>query len=92
MSFVVWLLVTRSLKYMPHLVKRPQDMMWMPVWILFGYYFALMKIYCLLTLHVTEWGTRKGADHKEKLVEDLGIFTPHWQDSVTAYDKKRKIK
>ena len=32
----------------------------MPAWILFGYYFAIMKIYALCTLHETGWGTRTG--------------------------------
>ncbi|KAJ3129009.1 hypothetical protein HK098_002860 [Nowakowskiella sp. JEL0407] len=62
-SYGIWLFVTRLLKYMPHFVRRPQDIVILPIWIVFGIYFALMKLYCLFTLHVTDWGTRVGADH-----------------------------
>ncbi|KAL4246663.1 hypothetical protein ABKN59_008851 [Abortiporus biennis] len=36
------------------------DVVYIPAFILFGYYFAIMKIYALLTLHETGWGTRAG--------------------------------
>jgi len=39
---------------------RPQDIIYVPAFILFGYYFAVMKLYALLTLHETGWGTRAG--------------------------------
>ncbi|KAL7416986.1 glycosyltransferase family 2 protein [Mrakia frigida] len=59
-SWFVWLTATRSAKLLPHLWYRPQDVIYIPAWILFGYYFAVMKIYALLTLHETGWGTRTG--------------------------------
>ncbi|CAO3593367.1 unnamed protein product [Absidia cylindrospora] len=59
-SYIVWLLVTRALKLFPHFLKRPQDIWVLPFWLLFNYYFAIMKIYALFTLHVTAWGTRAG--------------------------------
>ncbi|KAH9823252.1 family 2 glycosyltransferase [Melampsora americana] len=61
-SYLAWLLITRTLKLLPHLYKRPQDIIYIPVWLLFGYYFAIMKLYALMTLHVTGWGTREGID------------------------------
>lgn len=61
-SYIAWLLITRTLKLLPHLYKRPQDIIYIPVWLLFGYYFAVMKLYALMTLHVTGWGTREGID------------------------------
>ncbi|GAA5998053.1 hypothetical protein JCM11641_002313, partial [Rhodosporidiobolus odoratus] len=33
-SWVVWLTVTRTLKLAPHLVKRPRDVVFVPVWVL----------------------------------------------------------
>lgn len=59
-SYFAWLLATRTLKLLPHLWHRPQDILYVPAFILFGYYFAIMKIYALLTLHETGWGTRAG--------------------------------
>lgn len=50
-SWLVWLSATRTAKLLPHLWHRPQDIIYVPAFILFGYYFAIMKIYALLTLH-----------------------------------------
>jgi len=59
-SYVVWLFATRTAKLLPHLWHRPQDVIHVPAFILFGYYFAIMKLYALCTLHETGWGTRAG--------------------------------
>jgi len=60
LCYCVWLMATRTAKLLPHLWNRPQDIIYVPAFILFGYYFAVMKIYALLTLHETGWGTRAG--------------------------------
>jgi len=59
-SYLVWLFATRTMKLLPHLWYRPQDIIYVPAFILFGYYFAIMKVYALFTLHETGWGTRAG--------------------------------
>ena len=51
MSYFTWLLATRTGKLLPHLWHRPQDIVYVPAFILFGYYFAIMKLYALCTLH-----------------------------------------
>ena len=73
-SYIVWLLLSRLIKYLPHFIKRPHDVLALPVWIVFNIYFALMKVYCLFTLHVTEWGTRAGADGNDNQSEDMDIY------------------
>lgn len=60
LSYGVWIMATRTAKLLPHLWFRPQDIIYVPAFILFGYYFAIMKIYALFTLHETGWGTRQG--------------------------------
>ena len=57
-SYICWLLLTRGLKLVPHFLKRPSDIIYLPAWLLFNYYFAVMKLYALFTLHVTSWGSR----------------------------------
>jgi hypothetical protein len=64
---------TRTFKLLPHLWYRPSHIIYVPAWILFGYYLyvalmlhiadissAIMKLYALFTLHETGWGTRAG--------------------------------
>ncbi|ORY93929.1 polysaccharide synthase [Syncephalastrum racemosum] len=57
-SYICWLLVTRFVKLIPHFLRRPLDIWVLPLWLVFNYYFAIMKLYALFTLHVTAWGTR----------------------------------
>jgi len=59
-SYMVWLLATRTAKLLPHLWYQPEHIIYVPAFIIFGYYFAIMKIYALFTLHETAWGTRAG--------------------------------
>jgi len=59
-SYAVWLTATRTAKLLPHLWHRPQDIIYVPAFIAFGYYFAIMKLYALVTLHEVGWGTRAG--------------------------------
>ncbi|ORY01102.1 hypothetical protein K493DRAFT_298565 [Basidiobolus meristosporus CBS 931.73] len=61
-SYFTWLLLTRMIKLLPHFWRRPQDVIFVPAFLLFNYYFAIMKLYALFTLHVTAWGTRLGVD------------------------------
>lgn len=51
LSWFFWLSITRTAKLGPHLWKRPRDIVYVPAWVLFGYYFAVMKLYALFTLH-----------------------------------------
>ena len=51
LSYVVWLSATRTAKLLPHLWHNPTHIIYVPAFILFGYYFAIMKLYALVTLH-----------------------------------------
>lgn len=79
-SYLIWLLVSRLIKYMPHFVRRPMDCFYIPTWLVFNIYFVILKMYCLFTLHVTDWGTRSGADDKNGENDISEIFVPHWDD------------
>jgi hypothetical protein len=50
-SYAVWLFATRTAKLLPHLWHSPQHIIFVPAFILFGYYFSIMKLYALFTLH-----------------------------------------
>ncbi|KDN42401.1 glycosyltransferase family 2 protein [Tilletiaria anomala UBC 951] len=82
-SYLVWLTATRTLKLLPHLWFRPQDIIYVPAYIAFGYFFALLKIYALFTLHETGWGTRVGVG----LPEDANAAD---QDAQNAYGYESK--
>jgi hypothetical protein len=69
-SYIVWLLFTRFFKLIPHFVRRPLDVWALPAWLVFNYYFAIMKLYALFTLHKVAWGTRAGIG--TELAADIG--------------------
>ncbi|GIJ91598.1 hypothetical protein Asppvi_010567 [Aspergillus pseudoviridinutans] len=45
-----------------HYIRYPVDILLLPVSILFGYFHGGIKMYAVLTLNVTTWGSRDGAD------------------------------
>lgn len=49
---------TRTAKLLPHLRYPPEHTIYVPAFILFDYYFAVMKLYAPFTHHETAWGTR----------------------------------
>ncbi|KAF9062743.1 hypothetical protein BDP27DRAFT_1385085 [Rhodocollybia butyracea] len=60
LPYFTWLLAARTAKLLPHLWYCPKDIIYVPAFIVFGYYFAVMKLYALCTLHETGWGTQTG--------------------------------
>jgi hypothetical protein len=64
-SYLVWLFATRTAKLLPHLWNRPQDIIYVPAFIIFGYYFAIMKIYALFTLHEVRFSLLFSLSHSK---------------------------
>lgn len=50
-AFFLWLLFTKTVKLWPHFYRHPDQMKFIPILVLFGYFHSLVKLYCLLTLH-----------------------------------------
>jgi hyaluronan synthase len=55
---LIWWLVSRAIKILPHLRRRPGDLLILPLYIAVTYYMSLVKIYALLTLKEHKWLTR----------------------------------
>lgn len=60
-AFFLWLLFTKTVKLWPHFYRHPDQMKFIPVLVLFGYFHGLLKLYCLLTLHQVSKLTRASA-------------------------------
>lgn len=56
------LLVSKLIKPLPHYMRNPRDLAYLPLQILFGYYHSWVKLNALLTCTNIEWGTRAGVD------------------------------
>eukprot|EP00474_Spongospora_subterranea_P002358 CRZ02816.1 hypothetical protein [Spongospora subterranea] len=57
-SEVVWLFFSRYIRLAEHWRRKQWDIVYLPLYIVFNYFFALMKVYALCTLHITGWATR----------------------------------
>lgn len=58
LTIVVWWLVSRTIKMYPHLKKYPLDIVILPIFILFNFITAYIKIYSLLSINTQGWITR----------------------------------
>lgn len=58
----IWMFISKFIKLLGHYRRYPADFLLLPVSILFGYFHGAIKIYAAVTLNVTAWGSREGAD------------------------------
>ena len=68
----VWWLVSRSAKMLPHLERRPKDVLIMPAFILVSFAMAVVKIWALLTIRTQRWLTRDVAVVDGEVVRTTG--------------------
>lgn len=68
--FIIWVLFTKIVKLIPHILRHPEDVIFLPASVLFSYLHGFINIYALFTLHVTCWGSRKLEDD-EKLEKKI---------------------
>ncbi|KAK5108377.1 hypothetical protein LTR62_008407 [Meristemomyces frigidus] len=57
-ALICWMLFTKTAKLIPHLLRYPQDLLWLPAGIVFSYVHGILNIYALLTLTNTTWGSQ----------------------------------
>lgn len=56
-----WYIFSRGIKLLPHLQRRPADVVLLPVYVLVNFATAIIKIYGLLSLNRQDWITRRDA-------------------------------
>jgi cellulose synthase/poly-beta-1,6-N-acetylglucosamine synthase-like glycosyltransferase len=57
-ALLVWWHVSRAFKILPHLRRRPSDLLILPIFIAITFYMSLVKAYALLTINEHKWLTR----------------------------------
>ncbi|KAI1827455.1 glycosyltransferase family 2 protein [Xylaria intraflava] len=61
-QFIFMFAYTKVVKLVGLFRRRPSDILFLPVTILFGYFHGLIKLYALFTLNMTSWGSRPDGD------------------------------
>ncbi|ORY14153.1 polysaccharide synthase Cps1p [Clohesyomyces aquaticus] len=78
--FIGHCIFSKTIKLMPHLLRNPGDVRFVPLSVLFGYFHNLIKLYGCITVTETTWGTREGADTDDNLrlipIPPMAIITP----------------
>lgn len=55
---LIWWFISRTIKIYPHLRRRPKDILILPIYILYTFISAFLKIYAFFTLNTHSWITR----------------------------------
>jgi len=58
---------SKTVKLWGHYIRYPGDLVFIPVYIAFGYFHGLIKLWGLFTLSETTWGSRAGADTDDRI-------------------------
>ena len=59
-AMVLWVLASKLVKTWSHFARHPQDLVYLPACIAFGYYHSLVKLYAMVTAGNVAWGSRPG--------------------------------
>jgi len=64
----LWTFVfSKTVKLWGHFFRYPADVVFIPIYVSFGYFHGLIKLWGLLTLSETTWGSRDGADADDRI-------------------------
>ncbi|KAF2185243.1 glycosyltransferase family 2 protein [Zopfia rhizophila CBS 207.26] len=72
-----WIMGMKFVKLIPHFLSYPVDLVYFPVYLLFGYFSSFVKIWAMLTCWDVYWGTAKKVPSSEKLEgkpEDIALL------------------
>lgn len=75
----LWMVFTKTVKLLPHFFLYPQDLIYLPVSILFGYFHGVIKLYALCTLDdVSGFPSKKKnvSTHRHKFLANIYIRPP----------------
>ncbi len=59
LAYIAWLLVSRTIKLYYYLWEYPSHIIIVPIFVLFQFFQAIIRIYALITVYERGWGTRK---------------------------------
>jgi len=79
----VWWFVSRAIKMSPHLRRRPEDIFFLPYYVFFTFFSAILKIYALFTLNTQGWITRWDTNRLVRL--KAFQYVPAWTMTALVF-------
>ncbi|KAL7762315.1 hypothetical protein ACKLNR_008850 [Fusarium oxysporum f. sp. zingiberi] len=95
-QFIFMFAFTKVVKLMGLFIRNPSDIMFLPVSVIFGYFHGLIKLYALITLNMTSWGSRADGDanDEQRLAPapqpSIVLKTPPGKGSLIRYNARQK--
>ena len=95
-QFVFMFAFTKVVKLMGLFIRNPSDILFLPVSVVFGYFHGLIKLYALITLNMTSWGSRADGDanDEQRLAPapqpSIVLKTPPGKGSLIRYNARQK--
>ena len=71
-GILVWWLISRGIKLLPHFVRRPLDVFLLPLYVPLSFFLSLVRAHSLFTLNRHEWLTRNVAMQGNRAVRTAG--------------------
>ncbi|KAL8402596.1 hypothetical protein RB594_006565 [Gaeumannomyces avenae] len=91
-AMLIFLAFTKVVKLVGLFRKKPADIVFLPLSIVFGYFHGFIKLYALFTLNMTTWGSRKDADDNDNLrLMLIPNVAPTNDVSSTSSGAQRKV-
>ncbi|KAM5358180.1 hypothetical protein ACJZ2D_015522 [Fusarium nematophilum] len=97
-QFIFMFAFTKVVKLMGLFLRNPSDVIYLPVSIVFGYFHGLVKLYALVTLNMTSWGSRADGDtnDEQRLAPapqpSIVLKTPPGKGSLIRYNARQKVR
>ena len=58
LGWLIWLVFSRGLKLIHHFYRKPKDIIYLPIYILYQYFIVFIRLYALMSLSNRKWGNR----------------------------------
>lgn len=75
-GYLIWLFVSRCIRLFYYLWEYPWHIFMIPLFIVFQYFQALIRLYALVTLYERGWGTRKINVKGNEIVRKIHVTPP----------------
>jgi parallel beta-helix repeat protein len=80
---VLWWLVSRTIKLWGNIRRRRSSIIVLPWYILFSYWFAILRIYAFFTMNLQGWGTR-WSSNRMRALKPLRLIPAYLATAITV--------
>jgi parallel beta-helix repeat protein len=77
---LAWWGISRTVKLLPHFVRHPKHILYIPAYIVLSYPLAILKIYSLMTINTHSWVTR----WDKSRIAAFSLFEKSFKVALTA--------